>query len=205
MQAEGHEVDMPPIELGGLLAAAALAGALAGALLAARSARLAQRAAHEEEFIESLVGWLAARRIWREAGVRMIRRVRRLAQEPRSSERFEAYCRSARKAQMRFRKATRQLTSAEAAMETWRGDSLALLAAPPSQPTYLQVRRAAMRGGAERIELLVRRLRLADDADLSWVRAERVRMRARRSVIAHASLWFQKVVYGVVRSWERPR
>lgn len=191
---------MPPIEMAGLLVAAALVGGLVGAILAARSARLARRAAHEAEFIAAMIGWLTARRNWRFAAVQMIRRVRRLAQERRDSNKFEKYCASARRAQREFQRAAEKLASAEAAMETWRGDALDHLPAPPPQPTYLQVRRAALRGGAERIELLVRRLKLADEADLEWVRAERFRMRARRSFIARMAMCVQRIAYGVVRS-----
>ena len=89
-------------------------------------------------------------------------------------------------------------------METWRGDALSALPAPPTQPTAAHVRRVALRGGADRMELLTRRLTLAEQADMEWVRAERVRMRARRSVFAHLGVWAQSIIYKVVRAWERP-
>ena len=47
-------------------------------------------------------------------------------------------------------------------------------------------------------------IRAARD-DLEWVRAERVRMRARRSLLSHLGVWAQGIVYKVVRTWERPR
>jgi hypothetical protein len=148
-----------------------------------------------------MIQWFACRRNWRRAGLALIRAVRALAQESRDSSRFEKTYKTARGAKKRFRHATEQLTLAEAAMETWRGDALSKLSDPPLQPTAGQVKRVAMRGGAERIEILARRLELADKADLAWVRAERVQMRARRSVFAHfgwtglSGRWFV---------WERP-
>jgi len=90
-------------------------------------------------------------------------------------------------------------------METWRGDALSRLSEPPRQPTYAQIKRAALRGGADRLELLRRRLDLADKADLEWVRNERIAMRARRSIFAHVGVWAQRIVWRVVRAWERPR
>lgn len=196
---------MPPVEIVGLLVTAVLVGALIGAFLTARSVKSARRAAHEEHFIESIIFWLACRRNWREAALTIIRAVRTLAQEPRDSNRFEKLCKRARGAKKRFRHATEQLTLAQAAMETWRGDALSTLNDPPSQPTPGQVKRVAMRGGAERIELLTRRLELADKADMEWVRAERVQMRARRSVFAYFGVWAQGIIWKVVRAWERPR
>jgi hypothetical protein len=48
-------------------------------------------------------------------------------------------------------------------------------------------------------------MELAEAADLEWVRAERVRLRARRSLLSHMAVWAQSVVYKVTRAWERPR
>lgn len=90
-------------------------------------------------------------------------------------------------------------------MEVWRGDALSKLSATPPQPTPGQVRRVAMRGGAERVEALQRKLELADKADLEWVRTERIQMRARRSLMGMAGVWAQRIVWKVVRTWERPR
>ena len=196
---------MPPVEFVGLLITAVLVGALIGGFMTARSVKTARRASHEEHFIESIILWLACRRNWRQAAQALVRTVRALAQEPRDSIRFEKLCKAARGAKKRFRHATERLTLAEAAMETWRGDALSKLSDPPPQPTPGQVKRVAMRGGAERIELLARRLGLADKADMEWVRSERVQMRARRSVIAHFGVWTQRIVWKVVRAWERPR
>lgn len=196
---------MPPVEIVGLLITAALVGALIGGFLTARSARASRRAAHEEQFIGALIMWLACRQTWRKAARTLIRKVRAVAQEPRDSIRFENLCKSARVARKRFRKATEQLTLAEAAMETWRGDALSALSDPPPQPTAGQVRRLALRGGAERIELMIQRLELAENADLEWVRNERVQMRARRSLVAHSGVWAQRIIWKVVRAWERPR
>lgn len=196
---------MPPVEIVGLLTTAVLVGALIGGFLTARSVKAARRAAHEEHLIEAIILWFACRRNWRQAALALIRGVRALAQEPRDSSRFEKLCKAARRAKKNFRQLTEQLTVAEAAMETWRGDTLSKLSDPPSQPTPSQVRRVAMRGGAERIELLARRLDLADKADLEWVRFERVQMRARRSVFAHFGVWAQRIIWKVVRVWERPR
>jgi|CXWL01.1.fsa_nt_gi hypothetical protein len=196
---------MPPVEIVGLLMTAALVGALIGGFLTARSVNAARRAAHEEHFIEALILWLACRRNWRQTALVLVRAVRALAQEPRDSIRFEKLCKAARRAKKKFRQGTDQLRLAEAAMETWRGDALSTLSDPPRQPTSGQVKRVAMRGGAERIEWLARRLDLADKADIEWVRAERIQMRARRSVFAHFGVWAQRIVWKVVRAWERPR
>ncbi len=196
---------MPPVELVGLLVTAALLGALIGGILTARSVKASRRAAHEEQFIQALIQWLAARRNWRQASHTLVRAVRALAQEPRDSSRFQKLCKAARSAKKKFRQATDPLILADAAMETWRGDALSKLSDPPPQPTLSQVKRVAMRGGADRIEFLARRLALADKADLEWVRAERVRMRARRSLISHFGVWLQRMVWKVVRAWERPR
>ena len=193
------------VELIGLLVSALLLGALIGGFLAARSGKAARRAAHEEQCIQALIQWLASRRNWRQAARALVKAVRALAQEPRESTRFEKKCRRGRRAQRQFRRATEQLTLAEAAMETWRGDALSRLADPPPQPTPGQVKRVAMRGGADRIESLHRRLALADKADIEWVRTERIQMRARRSVIAHLGVWAQQIVWKVVRVWDRPR
>jgi len=196
---------MEPVELVGSLVAALLVGSLIGGLVAARSARAARRAAHEERFIESLVQWLAARRSWRQSATVMVRAIRSLAQESPASPRFKKLCNKARSARRAFEQATGQLTHAEAAMEVWRGDALSKLSSTPPQPTAGQVKRVAMRGGAERVESLHRRLELADQADLEWVRAERICMRARRSLFGLAGVWAQRIVWKVVRTWERPR
>lgn len=196
---------MPTVELVGLLVSALLLGALIGGFLAARSARSARNASHEQHSIQALIQWLACRRHWRQSSAALVRTVRALAQEPRESARFEKRCKRARSAKKQFRLATDQLTLAQAAMETWRGDALSSLSDPPPQPTPSQVRRVAMRGGADRIESLARRLDLADKADLEWVRAERIHMRARRSVFALFGVWAQRIVWKVVRAWDRPR
>ncbi len=193
------------VELVGLLVTSLLLGALVGSFFMAKSMKAARRAAHEEQCIQALIQWLAARRDWRQAAGALVRSVRALAQEPRQSSRFENKCQRAWRAKKSFRLATEQLTLAEAAMETWRGDALSRLVDPPPQPTSSQVRRAAMRGGADRIEALGRRLALADKADLEWVRAERIQMRARRSVFAHFGVWAQRIIWKVVRTWDRPR
>ena len=193
------------VELIGLLVTALLLGAFIGGFLVARSSKAARRAAHEEQCIQALIQWLAARRDWRRTATALVRAVRALAQEPRQSSRFKKKCQRARRSKKNFRVAMEQLTLAEAAMETWRGDALSRLAEPPPQPTSSQVRRAAMRGGADRIESLNRRLTLADKADLEWVRVERIQMRARRSVFAHLGVWAQRFVWKVVRMWDRPR
>ncbi len=196
---------MPQVEYYGLLVTAVLAGTLIGGLATARSLRLARRAAHEQQFIDSLIAWLAARRAWRQSAATTVRAIRALAQEPRDSARFDRLCKSAKVSRNRFRQSNDKLTLTEAAMETWRGDALSKLTDPPSQPTFSQVRRVAMRGGADRLEMLWRHLELADKADLEWVRAERIAMRARRSLIAHFGVWAQRIVWKVVRAWERPR
>ena len=196
---------MQPVELVGLLVSALLVGSLIGGFVAARSARAARRAAHEERFIESMVQWLAARRSWRQSARAMVRWTRSLAQESPTSPRFKKLCNTARAARRAFERATGQLTQAEAAMEVWRGDAISKLSNTPPQPTPRQVKRVAMRGGAERVELLERRLSLADQADLEWVRAERISMRARRSLFGLAGVWAQRIVWKVVRTWERPR
>lgn len=196
---------MPQVELIGLLTTALLVGALLGGFFTARSANAARRAAHEEQGIKALVGWLSARRAWREKAVAMVRAVRALAQEPRTSTRFDRLCVSARSSKKRFRQAHDKLTLARAVMDTWRGDALSRPSEPPAQPSFAQVRRAALRGGADRIELLRHRLDLADKADLEWVQGERIAMRARRSIFAHIGVWAQRLVWRVVRAWERPR
>jgi hypothetical protein len=196
---------MQPLELVGLATTALLVGALVGGFVTARSARAARRAAHEERFIESLVQWLAARRAWRQSAEVLVRTARRLAQEPRQSLRFAKYCRTARAARRVFQRTTDQLVMAEAAMDVWRGDALGRLGDAPRQPTPGQVRRVALRGGAERIESLQRRLNLADPADIEWVRRERIQMRSRSSLLGLVGTWAQRFVWRVVRTWERPR
>lgn len=196
---------MPQVEFIGLLTTALLLGTLLGGFFTARSARTARRAAHEQQCIEALIAWLAARRAWRESATAMVRAVRALAQEPRNSARFNQLCTSARLSKKRFRDAHEKLIFSQAAMETWNGDALSMVSEPPPQPTMTQVKRTALRGGADRLELLRRRFDLANKADLEWVRSERIAMRARRSVMAHISVWAQQIVWKVVRAWERPR
>ena len=196
---------MAPVELVGLLISALLVGSLVGGFLVARASRLSRRAAHEEQFIQALIDWLACRQKWRQASARLVKCVRKAAQTPKDSLEFKNHCRAAQRAKRSLRRAQDDLTLAEAKMETWRGDALHGLTEPPLQPTAMQVRRVAIRGGADRLEWLRRRLDLAEAADLEWVRAERVRIRARRSLLSHMGVWSQAIVYKVLRTWERPR